>query len=117
MVRAPVRAHAVGVHELLLLWQRPLSISIEQGSAWAQRETARLLEHGRFAHAELHRLDPAPGRGAMCHWVLELKLRDGDDPEDAAGDPALRELLGDLRLLGLLPELYVRGPRASFSAS
>ena len=40
-----------------------------------------------------------------CSWCLELRVEPGHAPRDLVRDSAFAELLGDLKLLGMRPQV------------
>jgi hypothetical protein len=108
MVAAPAVAHDVGVPRLLVAWSRPYHLAPEEASRWVRGEAGALLSHAATRSAELRRLHSAsPRHGCDWDWLLELDV--GGPIGTFVEDGICAEWLGDLRLLGMRPQVMVVG--------
>jgi hypothetical protein len=95
---------------LVLIWSRPYQLSGEEAERWVRAESARLLGLDAVERAELTRLSAASESHAQpWDWMLELHLVEGADARACADGAALRDWLGDLRLLGMRPQIVLAG--------
>jgi hypothetical protein len=96
------------VARLMLFVRRPYALSQEEAARWMREQATPLATANGVERVELIRLQtPALGGGADCEWLLEMHCRCGDDAARAARDTACRDLVADLRLLGMHPRLVV----------
>ena len=95
---------------VLVLWQQAPALSASELESWAREEAGRMERAGAFDSVRLARLETAPCDYApsLYQWLLELRL-DGRTAAEIVRDPALMDLLGDLRLLGAHPTIAVTG--------
>ena len=92
------------VARVMVLWQRPPALSAEEVAAWAQGEARRLLDGGEVRSACVRRLRRlADADASRYDWMLELDV----PAPDVLRTGRVRELLGDLRMLGMRPLLVV----------
>lgn len=78
-------------------------VAPEELQKWLTAETKRLREAAPDAAIRLLRLSqPGPEGEIAVGWQIELGMTPS---ESALDDDSLRELLGDLRLLGLQPSV------------
>jgi hypothetical protein len=93
---------------LLVLFNDPAYVAAHDVDEWARTEAALLIDRfGALAGAELTRLQ-STGEYAHDHdWLLELRVTPDRDLGGVLGAPALREFVGDLRLLGTRPVVLV----------
>jgi hypothetical protein len=92
---------------LMLFVSRPYSLSAEQAVRWMHEQAAPLAATGA-ERVELIRLG-APGvdGGSDCEWLIEMHYRRVEDAAGAARNGPCRDLIADLRLLGMQPRLVV----------
>jgi hypothetical protein len=98
----------LSVPRVLVLWSRPHHVSAEEAERWARSEVRALLADGAVRSAELTRLESASPRHA-CDWNWLLELEVADPVRDCIDRGACAEWLGDLRLLGMRPEVILVG--------
>ena len=92
----------------MLFVRRPYALSQEEASRWMREQAAPLATTNGVERVELIRLQaPALGRGADCEWLIEIHCERADDAARAARDAVCRDLVADLRLLGMQPRLVV----------
>jgi hypothetical protein len=97
-----IEARAMG--RLFLLWRRPPGLSLDDAHTWAQRQTWAVRQGGLVESAELVRLR-APGRDhPLWHdWMLVVQLTTAELDAPIEDEPSLRELVAELRSLGMRP--------------
>lgn len=96
------------VARLMLFVRRPYVLSYEQAVRWMREQAALLAVIPAVDRVEVTRLQsPALHGGADWSWLIEMHCRRGEDAGRAARDDACRELVADLRLLGMHPTLVV----------
>jgi hypothetical protein len=96
---------------LLIFWTRPQHLNREEVERWARAEVGRLLEIDGVRSAQLTRLASASLRhGADQDWLLEVHLAPDADALECVEHELWRSWLGDLRLLGLRPQVVLAGP-------
>jgi hypothetical protein len=80
----------------------------ESLSAWIERQATQLGDRPGFGQVAVMRLATTNPRGDLG-WLLDCKLT------QSAGAPSdiVRELLTDMRLVGLQPALFVAQPDAA----
>ena len=93
---------------LLVMWEHPRALSLEEARVWAGRQAGPLRASGRVEHLELIRLSaPTEGHDAQFAWLLELRLRSPAAAAELVREGALRDFLLDLRSLRLAPTVLV----------
>ena len=94
------------VRLMLFVW-RPYSLSAEEAVGWMREQAAPLAAMGA-ERVELVRLG-APGvhGHSDCEWLIEMYFRRVEDAAAAARNGLCRDLVADLRLLGMRPQLVV----------
>ena len=91
----------------MLFVRRPYTLSEAEASRW-MREQAAPLATASAERVELTRLQaPALHGGADCEWLIEMHFERGQDAARTARDDVCRDLVADLRLLGMRPQLGV----------
>jgi hypothetical protein len=91
---------------LVLLADSPPHLDRDQAEAWLRRELTALVGKHGIEQVSLARLESVSidfGRGA--DWLIEMDCATVDDTFGAGRNGALRELFGDLRLIGMHPSL------------
>jgi hypothetical protein len=96
------------VARLLLFVRRPAVLSDSEAADWMREQAEPLARASSVDRVELIRLR-APGSHevADCEWLIEMHCERGEDAARAARDDACRDLVADLRLLGMQPRLVV----------
>jgi hypothetical protein len=96
------------VARLMLFVRRPYVLSEQEAVRWMREQAAVLATVGAVERVELTRLQPPALRGGSdCEWLFEMHCARGEDAGRAACDDVCRELVADLRLLGMQPSLVV----------
>jgi hypothetical protein len=110
MVTGAGTAHDVAVARLMILWTRPFHLTAAEAERWARDEVRALLAADTVRRAELTRLESASARhGSDWDWLLELEI---DLPaRDTVDHGPCAEWLGDLRLLGMRPRVFLAAER------
>jgi hypothetical protein len=96
------------MRRVFVLWERPLTGSLEEAQHWVEQGVSRLRQAPRIQQAELISLGVPSERRAHWHdWLLVLWLH-----HDYAGDvvdrePLLREFIADLRSLRMRPTVLL----------
>ena len=93
---------------LLLFVRRPYSLSAEEAVRWMHEQAAPLAATSAAVRVELVRLG-APGvpSDSDCEWLIEMHYQRVEDATGAARNGPCRDLVADLRLLGMRPRLVV----------
>jgi hypothetical protein len=92
---------------LLLLWEHPRLSLADEVRAWAEREIAPLGANERVERLDLIPLRAAGDHVAQFDWLLELRVRTRAEAAELLREAPLRDLLGELRSLGLRPIVLV----------
>jgi hypothetical protein len=103
---------------LLVMWEHPRPLSLEEARAWASSQAGPLRGSGLVEHVKLLRLSPPSGsHAAQFGWLLELRPRAHTAAAELAQEEVLRDFLLDLRSLRLAPTILVAdqtyGPRGA----
>jgi hypothetical protein len=73
-----------------------------------RKQAASLIHVKAVRSLELSRIDnPALRGGSSWNWLIEMHVDRAEDAVHAARDPACRDLVADLRLLGMHPCLVL----------
>jgi hypothetical protein len=96
------------VVRLLLFVRRPYSLEGDEAVRWMQEHAASLTTMLEVDRIDLTRLQAPPLRGGTdWQWMIEMHCADGEAAIRASRDRCCRELVADLRLLGMQPSLVV----------
>jgi hypothetical protein len=100
---------------LMLFVCRPSALSEADAARWMREQAAQVASVGEIDRVQLTRLEsPVWQGGGDGEWLIELHCRRREDAVRAARDNACRDLVADLRLLGMRPRLVMAdgsGPR------
>ena len=109
MVRAPAAAHDAHVPRLLIVWSRPHHLTAEEASRWVRGEVGALTRRRRnkVRGAEAACSSASPRHGCDWHWLLDLDV--AAPASEFVDEGVCAEWLGDLRLLGMRPQVMVVG--------
>ena len=78
--------------------------------AWLEHQAAELsTRHGVQRTAVVHLTSPDPNSPRDLKWILKCELTNAN----GARADALRELLTDMRLVGLEPVVFTREPQTA----
>ena len=95
---------------LLLFVRRPNALSEKEADRWIRAQVAPLARMESVRRVEMTRLQaPALRGGRDSEWLIEMYFERGEDAARAARDDACRDLVADLRLLGMQPSLVLAG--------
>jgi hypothetical protein len=86
----------------MLFARRPYHLSDEEAERWMRAEATALTRCAPSVHVS--RLQ-SPGTGGDWDWLIEMHFDGPDDAARAAREAACRELIADLRMLGMRPSL------------
>jgi hypothetical protein len=93
---------------LLLFVQRPSVLSEGDATRWMLHQAAPLARIEAVGRVEVARLQaPALRGGRDWQWLIEMHCERAEDAVRAARDGACRDLVADLRLLGMQPSLIL----------
>ena len=96
------------VARLMLFVRRPSSLSEEEAVRWMRDKAGPLAAMTHVDRVEVTRLQtPALRGGTDWQWLIEMHCDRGEDATNAAREAACRDLVADLRLLGMRPTLVV----------
>jgi hypothetical protein len=96
------------VARLLLFVQRPSVLSDSDATRWMLKEAAPLARIEAVRRVDVTRLQaPALRGGKDWQWLIEMHCEQAVDAARAARDEACRDLVADLRLLGMQPSLIL----------
>jgi hypothetical protein len=91
---------------LLLLAESAPHLDRDQAEAWLGGELATLVDNPGVRRVSLTRLESASAHFARgWDWLIEVECAGVQDAERATCNGAFRELVGDLRLIGMHPRL------------
>jgi len=92
----------------MLFVRRPYHLSEHEADRWMRSQAAALAAARPVKSVELSRLQsPAARSGGDWDWLIEMHLSRAEDALHAAREPVCRDLVGDLRLLGMNPSLLL----------
>jgi hypothetical protein len=90
----------------MLFVRRPYHLSQQEADRWLRAEAAPLAQAAAVMSVEVSQLRSPGARGASdWDWLIEMSFEDADEAARAARDDACRDLVADLRLLGMRPSL------------
>jgi hypothetical protein len=98
----------------MLFVRRPHVLSGDEAARWMREQATPLASLGAVERIEMTRLEPPALRGTEWHWLIEMHCETGEDAGRAARHETCRELIADLRLLGMQPRLVVADGTESF---
>jgi hypothetical protein len=92
----------------MLFVRRPYHLSEPKAEAWMRSQAAPLTRGGTATSVEVSRLGaPATAGGRDWDWLIELHYEHTEDAVVAAREEVCRDLVADLRLLGMQPSLVL----------
>jgi hypothetical protein len=90
----------------MLFARRPYHLSQEEADRWMRTEAAPLAEAAAVTIVEVSQLrSPGAHGGDDWDWLIEMTFEDADDAARAAREDVCRDLVADMRLLGMRPSL------------
>jgi hypothetical protein len=92
----------------MLFVRRPYHLSDDEADRWIRIQAAPLAGAAAVDSVRLSRLQaPAARGGGDCDWLIEFHCRGAEEARRAARDEVLRDMIADLRLLGMNPRLVL----------
>jgi hypothetical protein len=92
----------------MLFVSRPYVLSDDEAARWMREQAMPLASVTAVDRVEVTRLQaPALRGGTDWQWLIEMYCERGEDAEVAAREDPCRELVADLRLLGMRPYLVI----------
>jgi hypothetical protein len=92
----------------MLFISRPYHLSDEEADRWMRSQVAPLANTEPVTGVEVTRLrSPAGSGGGHWDWMIEIHCDGVEGARRAAREDVLRDLVGDLRLLGMHPRLVL----------
>jgi hypothetical protein len=99
------------VTRLILLCERPRHLARDEAVAWFTRATGQLAASPGVRELLLTELESASLRWTRtADWMVEAELERDVDPRRLVDTEPWRDLLADLRLLGMRPSVAVADP-------
>ena len=96
------------VTRLIVLLEHPYHLPEEDSESWLRSEAAHLAYIRAIQRIDMSRLArPSQHFAQDWHWLLEIYLRQDEDPQRAFNEPSFIDLLADFRLLGMRPSVVV----------
>jgi hypothetical protein len=93
---------------LMLFIRRPYHLSEQEGDAWMRAQAAPLAQAATVQSVQVSRLHgPGSPGGGDWDWLIEMHCEDAEAARHAARAKACRDLVADLRLLGMQPRLVL----------
>jgi hypothetical protein len=103
---------------MLIMCRRPLHLPRADAERWIQAEASRLLEDPAVARVRFTPLQSAAlAWPRVSDWMLDVEIDPKHSPHDAVRRNSCRELLGDLRMLGMQPSVVVVGDAVELAAA
>jgi hypothetical protein len=94
------------IARLMLFVRRPYHLSQEEADRWMRSEAAPLARAAAIRSVEVSRLrSPGAPSSSDWDWLIEMSFEDRDDAARAAREEVCRDLVADMRLLGMRPSL------------
>jgi hypothetical protein len=96
------------VPRLLVLCRHPYHLPRADAQAWLTQEFQAVLRRDELQRARLTRLrSPFSRSSSSCDWLVEFRLETMASSTPLVQGNAFRELVADLRLLGMTPTVVV----------
>jgi hypothetical protein len=101
------------IARLMLFARRPYHLSEQEADRWMRTQAAGLVQSAAVGRVQVSRLRHPGARASDWDWLIEMHFDDAADASRAAREQACRDLVADLRLLGMRPSLVLAdGTRA-----
>jgi hypothetical protein len=101
-------AHDRAIVRLLLFIRRPYHLSEGEADRWLGSQAASLVGTVAIKDLQVSRLrNPAARGGGDWDWLIEMHCDGVEEAERAAREDVCRDLVADLRLLGMNPSLVL----------
>jgi hypothetical protein len=92
----------------MLFVRRPYHLSDDEADRWMRKQAAPLADAAAVESIHISRLHaPAARGGGDWDWLIEFHCRGAEDASRAAREEVLRDMVADLRLLGMNPRLVL----------
>lgn len=92
----------------MLFVRRPYHLSDDEADRWMRDQAAPLASAAAVESVHISRLlAPAARGGGDWDWLIEFHCRGAEDASRAAREEPLRDMVADLRLLGMRPSLVL----------
>ena len=96
------------IARLMLFVRRPYHLSEQEADNWLRGQAAPLAQAATVERVEVSRLHgPGSQGGRDWDWLIEMHCEDAEAARQAARAEACRDLVADLRLLGMQPTLVL----------
>jgi hypothetical protein len=93
---------------LMLFVRRPYHLSEQEGDAWMRGQAEPLAQAATVQSVQVSRLHGSGSQGGSdWDWLIEMHCEDAEAARQAARGEACRDLVADLRLLGMQPRLVL----------
>jgi hypothetical protein len=87
---------------------RPYHLSDDEADRWMRSQAAPLVDAAAVDSVRLSRLQaPAAWGGGDWDWLIEFYCRGAEEARRTAREEVLRDMVADLRLLGMNPRLVL----------
>lgn len=97
-----------GVLRICIVCRRPRSGTTAEGFSYVSGEASKLTSVAGTRSVRVFPVASASMRWArQWDYLIEIDVGDGDDPRALLDSPQGRDVLGDLRLLGMTPTVAV----------
>jgi hypothetical protein len=94
------------IARLMLFVRRPYHLSQDEADRWMRAEAVPLSKAASVTSVEISELrSPGAPSSNDWDWLIEMSFEATDDAVRAAREEACRDLVADLRLLGMRPSL------------
>jgi len=93
---------------LMLFVRRPYHLSEQEADNWLHGQAASLARTATVQSVHVSRIhSPGSDGGRDWDWLIEMYCQDAEAAGQAARAEACRDLMADLRLLGMQPRLVL----------
>ena len=97
---------------LLVICRQPYHLRRQDAETWLAQEVETVLRRDKLQGARLTRLrNPTSETSSSCEWLIEFCVETGASSSALGRGGALRELVADLRLLGMQPTVVLADDR------
>ena len=96
-----------GVRRILLLCEQPPRLGRREARAWLCDALAGVARADGVGDVRLVALEQARRAPHPWEWLAWIEVRDATAPEDVVASARFAELLGDLRIVGMRPEVVI----------
>jgi hypothetical protein len=96
-----------GVRRILLLCEQPPRLGRREAGAWLRDALAGVARADGVGDVRLVALEQAGRAPHPWEWMARIEVGDATAPEDVVASARFAELLGDLRIVGMRPEVVI----------